>query len=151
MTECIMQKRPPRHSGEVGAFPADDEARKVLHKAPNHFRADIKGGRNLRQLRLLFAIIQFFRDHVEGFQHRTKEQMVNILKIETGHTTPYRKITTGEIYEIPNSISFANMDQTEFAEWFDLVCQVLLQGMPGNTPEEIRQELLAMVDGRAAA
>src|SRR6266700_586260 len=149
MTEAIFQKRPPRSSGEVGLFATDEQGAELLAHVKGQCKCEITTPRNPRHHRLLFAIMKFLRTHCEDFAHNDEEIILIKLKLATGLVRVFVNKETGEVGWVPKSIAFASMDQKRFAAWFDEATAVIARRwMPGNTPEEIRAELLAMVDGQ---
>jgi hypothetical protein len=83
------------------------------------FQVEIKQPRNSKHHRLFFALCARIGDAV-GCEH---EDIVFLLKLRTGHV---RRIHTKKgVIEAPLSISFAQMDQTMFREFFDKCVHVI--------------------------
>ena len=105
--------------------------------------------RNPRHHRLYWAIVRFVGEHVEQFHGKDRDLVSTALKLAVGLVRVYVDQDTGTTIMVPKSIAWGAMDQTKFAAFFDDACNAISQRwMPGNTPEEIRNELLAMVDGQ---
>jgi len=79
-------------------------------------------------------------DNSESF--RSKEQVSDFLKLRTGHTLSITAKSTGEVFEVPSSIDFDTLDETQFAELWQRVCDVVVADiMPGITQHEIEYEI----------
>lgn len=156
MTKVIMRKRAAR-TGEIGLFPIDEEGIELLAKLPRDrdVGADITQHRNPRHHRLYFAILQFVKQHAVNengeslFANLDMDTMSDTVKIAVGYVRAYVDRNSGRMIYVPKSISWAAMDQTRFNEFFDLACKVIADRWmpPGTTAEEIRRELILMVDG----
>lgn len=73
----------------------------------------------------------------------TSENVSDLLKIGTGHCTIVKSKKYGEV-RLPQSISFAKMDQREFSEFFDR-CVEVIKTEWGIASEDVRaavQDLL---------
>ena len=105
----------------------------------------IKQRRNPRQHRLLFALLKFTVEHTDLFT--TTEEALLGLKIACGLVDPYIDAESGKTFFVPRSISFASMEQGDFAAFFDRAIYVITERwMPeGTTPESVRAEIETMV------
>lgn len=134
--------------------PVDDEGIEALAKVKDgrDVTVEFKTPRNPRHHRLFFALIQFVRMHSERMSSATTDQIKTALKIATGLVDTFVDCQTGKSVMVPRSIAFDSMDQTEFNKFFDDAASVIAtRWMPsGTTPEEVRRELIIMVDGRYA-
>lgn len=150
MTEVIMRKRVAR-AGEIGLFPVDDEGYETLARIKHNrdLGVAIVQRRNPRHHRLFFAILKFVQMHSPVMTGVPIERLKTAVKLATGLADEGVDMETGEVYRVPRSISWAAMDQTEFAPWFDDACRVIAERwMPsGTTPDSVRDELYRMVDG----
>lgn len=153
MTEIILRKREAR-AGEVGLFPVDAEADEVLGKVKNgrDVGCDVKQRRNPLHHRLFFAIIRFLQLHAPIFESAPTDKIKDAVKLATGLADTFIDSETGQTYYVLRSISFAAMDQTAFNAFFDEAVRVIAsRWMPaGTAPEDVRKELLAMIDGPGA-
>lgn len=101
--------------------PFGTESAAILSKIPfgKVLRAEVKQPRNGPHHRLFWTLCARIGDAV-GCEH---EDIAYLLKIRTGHV---RHITTKRGQEeVPKSISFAAMDQTAFAAFFDKCVYVI--------------------------
>jgi hypothetical protein len=103
---------------------------------------NIKQPRNPQHHRLFFALMSKVFQNQEYF--KTIEQMVTALKIALGHTDTI-KTRRGE-FVIPKSISFANMDQPAFDDFYNRAVDfVLAEVIPGLGRAELEAEIREMV------
>lgn len=160
MTEIILRKRAAR-AGEIGLFPVDEQGVEVVGKIREgrDVGADVIQRRNPRHHRLYFAILQFAKMHAVDengnalfSQHTDPELISTAVKIGTGYVRTFIDHSTGKTVMVPKSIAWAAMDQTEFGPFFDRACEIIAsRWMPlGTTTEDVRQELIRMVDGEHA-
>lgn len=82
-------------------------------------RVDVKQPRNGAHHRLFWTLCARIGDAV-GCEH---EDIAFLLKIRTGHVRHIK--TKRGMEEVPKSISFAAMDQTQFAAFFDKAVWVI--------------------------
>ena len=131
--------------------PVDDEASDALAKVRDgrDVTVEFKMSRNPRHHRLFFALIQFVRIHSDTMATATVKQIKTALKLATGHVETFVDCQTGQSVMVPKSIAFESMDQTEFNKFFDDAVSVIATRWmpPGSTAEEVRMELLELVDG----
>lgn len=82
--------------------------------------------------RKLFALLRLIADNSETYN--TIQRALYAIKVVTGYTHPVIDPLTGELTNVPDSISYASMDQDRFNEFYshaiDGVLQHLLPGMP---------------------
>jgi hypothetical protein len=150
MTEIILRKRVAR-AGEIGLFSVDDEGYELISKLKDgrDVGADIVQRRNPRHHRLFFAICKFVQIHSPLMSDQSIEEIKDALKLATGHVTRYVDADTAQTFYVCKSISWSAMDQTAFNQFFDDACRVVAnRWMPaGTTPEDVRRELILLVDG----
>lgn len=153
MTDIILRHREAR-AGELGLFPVDEQGADVVGKIKTgrDVRADVKQSRHPKHHRLYWQIIKFISMHCPLFENVARDRIHVALKVATGLVDTVINAETGETFYVLRSISWAAMDQTKFEPWFDDACRVIAhRWMPTNTtPESVRAELLALVDGPAA-
>ncbi len=77
-------------------------------------RAEVKQPRNAAFHRLFFALCARIASGI-GVE---SEQIAMVFKIATGHTETIRSKIYGDV-KVPKSISFANMDETQFRGFFE--------------------------------
>lgn len=124
--------------------PIDDMGREALSKIGKGeiLRAEIKRPRNVDHHRKFFAMLQIVYQNQEHYQ--STDDLLDVLKLRVGHC---RTIQTkhGEV-KIPESISFAAMDQTAFNEFYDKavdwVCKEVIPGLKASAlNSEVEAEL----------
>ena len=145
MSEIILRKR----GGSL--IPVDDQGRELLAKLREgrDVGCSIVAHRNPRHHRLYWAIIKFLSEHADMFANTDTDVISVALKLATGLVRVFVDQDTGKTVMVPKSISWGAMDQTRFNEFFDKACATIAQRwMPaGSTPEDVRRELILMVDG----
>lgn len=153
MTEAVFRYREAR-AGELGLFPVDSEAVEMMHgtKIGKDVTVEVRARRNPRHHRLFFAILKFLQMHAERFEETPIEKIKDAVKLATGLADTFIDAETHKTYYVLRSISFASMDQGSFNSFFDEATKVIAKRwMPEGTPaEEVRRELLLMVDGPGA-
>lgn len=123
-------------------IPADDRAAEVLAKLPGDKPVTIKVSRDRSspQHRLFFAVLTY----VAGATHwETPERLLVALKIRLGRYEPMA-LPSGKMVPVPDSISFAAMDQEQFAEFFDQAIEVICADvLPGISSVELIEQAQA--------
>lgn len=154
MTEAIFRYRAAK-AGERGLFPVDEDATELLAKIKldRDVGCDVIQRRNPRHHRLFFAILKFLNTHAGRFENTPIEKIKDAVKLATGFADTFIDAETGKTFYVLRSISWASMDQAAFNTFFDEAVKVIAgRWMPdGTTAEDVRKELLAMVDGPLAA
>lgn len=139
MTQILLRKR-------LGSTlePIDDNGRELLTKfgAGTVVKAEITKPRNIRFHRKFFAMLNLVFQNQDHY--KSLDDLLDVCKLRIGHV---RVIETKHgIERIPASISFANMDDTGFSNFYDRVVQwVLTEVIPGlrhsDLDEEVEEEL----------
>jgi hypothetical protein len=131
--------------------PVDDEGLEVLARLKDgrDVMVDVAAARNVRHHRLFFQALRFIQLHSPNMCRVPINKMRGILLIATGHCDTIIDAETGKVGYMPHSMSFASMDQSEFNQFFDAACAVISRRWmhPGVSPEDVRRELVLMVDG----
>jgi hypothetical protein len=129
----------------TGFVPADEEAGKLFKRVSLGEIVSLEGRqpRNLKWHRKYWVLIGVIQDNISGV--RSKEDISDAIKIGIGHT---RKIVMKRgTYEIPKSISFAKMSQSEWEVFWDLaikfVCSEILPGMDNDV---LTQQVLELTE-----
>jgi Protein of unknown function (DUF1367) len=153
MTDVILRKiKLP--NGLPALVSVDDEGADVLTKLPvgRDVGANIVQHRNPRHHRLFFAMVRLLREHTEMFAGKDTEIITTAIKLATGLVKTYVDRAKGTTVLVPMSISWAKMDQTRFNKFFDAACTTIaLRWFPeGTLPDDVRRELISMVDGPGA-
>lgn len=129
-----------------GFAPADEfsvEASKRF-KVGETYRGEIVKPRSRKTLGRYWVLCQMILDNTEMF--RSKEQVSDYLKIRTGHSTSIVARKTGELFHVANSIDFDTLDEAEFADLWQRVCDVVVEDiLPGITQAEIENEMAKLV------
>jgi len=138
MTQVLMTRR-------LDALrPADAQARDALSKVSpgTTVRVELKRVRNPRQHRLYWALVHLVFQHQS--RYATQEQLHNAIKVRVGY---YDELETPTgVVCIPKSISFGNMPQQAFEEFFGAVVRLVCEHLiPGTTDAELREELESMI------
>lgn len=105
----------------------------------------MKRARNPRHHRLYWALMALI--HPQQELYTTVEQLSNAMKCAVGWCD---KITLkdGTIMAIPKSISFANMAQAEFDQFFERIIQlVVTKILPGVDSQDLKNRLEEMIGG----
>jgi hypothetical protein len=120
-----------------GLQPADDEAAKCIKRFAqgDTFECEIKKPRNYEFHKKAFALFTLVFDNQERYD--TLEDLLVEFKLRTGH---YKEHITarGVMVYVPKSISFAQMEECDFQEFYSKAINVALKYfIPGSTREEI--------------
>lgn len=124
----------------------DDAATSVLRKIKvgDVVRVEVRRPRNLSAHRRFFALVNLVYTNSEKFP--SPDVARRVLTCRAGHALPYIIESTGEVLLIPESISFANMDQDEFDAFWQRVVKVVCEEiLPGVTEADIEAEILSCV------
>lgn len=124
-----------------GLRPVDDKAREDLSKVKlgKSVLCEVKQARNPAQHRLYWGLIGLL--HPNQSRYATQEQLSNAMKCAVGWCDEI-ELKDGRIMAIPKSISFANMPQSEFAEFFDKIMDLATTRIiPGLDKGALRTEL----------
>lgn len=90
----------------------------------NEYKIDARKARNPDHHRKGFALINLIFENQE--KYTTIEHLLTELKLRVGWYTEHVR-TSGELVMIPKSISFADMDQTQFEEFYNRVTDIAIQ------------------------
>ncbi|HEC26718.1 MAG TPA: DUF1367 family protein [Gammaproteobacteria bacterium] len=109
-----------------------------------YLSCEIKRPRNGKFHRLFFALLSVVHDNLpEHLESRfpTVERLLWEIKLQTGRFD-VAETMGGKTFYIPQSISFAKMDQDEFNAFFDEAMTVITKYiMPGTTIAELREAI----------
>jgi len=125
---------------QTGLKPAYDSDYEVYSKIPLNevFEIEYKKPRNLLFHRKYFALIKL------AFENQTDYRNLNDLRrdisIVAGYYDEVVNKVTGEVYKMPKSISFAQMDEIEFSELYEKTKDVICKWL-GVTNESIEEEI----------
>lgn len=125
-----------------GLVPADDQASKVFRRIKGDCLVEVISARNPRQHKLCFALLNAMVEHAE---FASTDGALFALKMATGHVEELR-VKGEEVVFRPKSISYANMGQQDFSEWFDAAIHtVCSKWLPGWKDEDLKRLILEMV------
>ena len=124
-------------SGLKPAYDSDNESLKKI-KLNKIYEFEFKQTRNYKFHRKFFALINLAFQNQDIYS--TIEDLREDLIIDAGF---YRTVTNLHGMESKKalSISFASMDETEFNDLYNKVCQVIIKWL-GVTNSEIEEEIL---------
>jgi hypothetical protein len=155
VTDVIMRKSVL--AGRAALVPVDDQGMELMARLKDgrDVGVTVSQHRNPRHHRLFFAIIKFVKLHAVDrrgnslFETTDTETVTDAIKIATGHVKRFIDLETGQTSLRPSSIAWAKMDQTKFNKFFDNACNVICKRWmpPGTLPDDVRRELIEMVDG----
>ena len=122
----------------------DYEEKKKL-KDGTTYSVEIRVARNLDFHRKYFAMISYawdFLNEAETATFRTKENFRKYLEISAGHCEVIYHPRLQEFVEIPKSISFGSMDNTEFDNLYQRVKDVVFSLIGGRVSEDEFERLV---------
>jgi hypothetical protein len=125
---------------QTGLKPAYDSDYEVYSKIPLNevFEIEYRKPRNYNFHKKYFALIKL------AFENQTDYRNLNDLRrdisIVAGYYDEVVNKVTGEVYKMPKSISFAQMDEIEFSELYERTKDVICKWL-GVTDESIEQEI----------
>ena len=128
---------------------ADDRARDVVRRwgRGEVRKCSVTAARNIKFHRYWFALLH--EVYANQNQFDDFESFRAYVTVLAGHSMDYVHESTGEFIQIPKSISFAAMDEDEFAVFFRKACDVMIEKfLPGVKYRHLRDELERAV-GRA--
>jgi len=125
---------------QTGLKPAYNSDYEVYSKIPLNevFEIEYKKPRNIGFHRKYFALIKL------AFENQTDYRNLNDLRrdisIVAGYYDEVANKVTGEVYKMPKSISFAQMDEIEFSELYEKTKDVICKWLGVNN-ESIEEEI----------
>jgi hypothetical protein len=129
---------------------ADERSQFILRGIPlgASVQVEITRPRNINRHRLFWALASAIAQAIPG--SLTAENIVEILKIETGHCTIVRG--KRDTYRLPKSIAFHKMEEPEFQAFMDRCFQFICSTwLPHLKPSGLRSEIEQMVGMGAIA
>jgi hypothetical protein len=126
-------------------WPSDPYAEEFVEKLAEgkEVLVTLRKARNPQHHRLLWAVLHKVVENSEKWDSET--QLLDELKIATGLCEIRVNLLTGEPYAITGSISFAAMDQTKFASWFDKAIGILATRVLNCEKQALLDEISSMV------
>ena len=126
-------------------FGDDDYEEKKKLKIGETYSVEIKVARNLDFHRKYFALISYaweFLNEQETSVFKTKENFRKYVEISAGYCEVIFHPRLQEFVEIPKSISFGKMDNSEFSNLYDKVKDVIFSIIGSRVSEEEFMRLL---------
>jgi hypothetical protein len=125
---------------------AEDEFRKL--KLGATVMVEVKRLRNPKHHQLYWALVSKVFDNQSRYE--TREKLHDALKLACG-VYDLLEMPDGKVHKIPGSIAFERMDQTQFGDFYNRVCDVIAAHfLPGVTSEELKAEVSEMIGVQAA-
>lgn len=153
----VVRKVADVETGEVmGALvPAHPIDRRLMRERKftmnREVRAELKQSRNPAFHRLAHAVGNLLADNVEKFRHLSSHDALKAVQRESGVCCEPFEIDLGTLgkvqAQIARSLAFDELDETEFAEFFNGVCNYIDQHYASAMTAEVRAEYLLMVEG----
>ena len=117
---CSMAERPAILMQRRGSFLAPmsplDEAAVAELPAAKALRVRITQPRNVGRFRLYWALLTIVHDNMD--RPPPLETLHEAVKLRLGLSTPVR-FKSGDVVEVPRSIAFDAMEETEFTTFFE--------------------------------
>lgn len=135
--------------GLRGATPADQDAyakfrrRLETMKPGKWLRLEWSSPRNGPHHRKLMALLQLVAENSETYG--TVEKALVAVKLTTGHFDLMADPKTGEIVQIPRSISYDAMEQEDFDVWYSAAIDGVLQHILPTMDKDTADRLLDMI------
>lgn len=127
--------------------PIDEAGTELLRKIGQGeiVAVELKRPRNVQHHRLFFALLTLVWEQMDHDRYPTIEDLLDAVKLCIGHRRRI-ELPSGKIHFVPKSISFARMDQSEFAAFYDRVCDLIAREfLPGVTSADLRAEVALMI------
>lgn len=116
----------------MGLVPCYDDDYEVKRRLKNGktYEVEVKEARNIKFHRLFFALIncswEYLDEWRQQFFHGNKDAFRETLIIAAGYVEPFYDPKRGEWLERAKSIAFNKMDESEFAQLYERVKDVIL-------------------------
>lgn len=126
-----------------GFSPEGPDAEAYLKTIPlgTIMKVDVRKPRSGAHHRRYWALCNLVAQNHESLE--TARQVDQAIKMLSGHVDLVR--LKDEVFRIPASISFAAMDQDEFAKFYNRACDVVVSELlPGVSLREVQDEVLRM-------
>jgi len=126
----------------TGLTAADDPSRDELRhvKLGTVMRCELRRMRNAAHHRKFFALLSTVWAACGDWP--SVDALLTDLKFRLRHTEDVLLVSTGEIVRIPKSISFANMDEAEFSEFYERALRELAEMAGGIDDGVLRETVL---------
>lgn len=142
-------------SGLRGSTPADHDAwtkfkrRLETMKPGTWLRFEWSSPRNGAHHRKFMALLQLVAENSETYN--TVEKALIAVKLIAGHFEPAVHPQTGELIQVPKSISYESMSQEDFDVWYDRAIDAVIQYILPTFDRDTADRLLDLIiEGWAA-
>ena len=135
--------------GLRGATPTDHDAwskfrrRLETMKPGKWLRIEATSPRNGRHHRKLMALLHLVSENSETYN--TVEKALVAVKLVVGHFEPAIHPQTGELIQVPKSISYESMDQDAFETFYSAALDGVLQHILPTMDRETADHLMDMI------
>lgn len=126
---------------QTGLRPYYDSDFEIYAKIPigEQFEIEYKKPRNYNFHKKYFALMKLAFENQQDY--RNLNDMRRDITITSGYYDEFVNKVTGEVYKLAKSISFANMDNTEFSELYENTKDVICRWL-GIDNESIEEEIM---------
>ncbi len=144
--KAILLKTP---KGLIGSTPDDHTAwtkfrrRLETMKPGTWLRCEWSTPRNGRHHRKLMALLNLVSENSETYD--TVEKALIAVKLVTGHFEPCIHPETGELIQIPKSISYEAMGQEDFEKFYESAIDGVLNHILPQMNRETADHLMEMI------
>lgn len=135
--------------GLRGSTPIDQDAwskfrRKLETMKPGTWlRFEWSSPRNGKHHRKLFVLLQLIAENSEVYD--TTEKALVAVKLVTGHFDLMADPRTGEIVQVPKSISYEAMPQEDFEVWYSAAIDGVLQHVLPTMDRDTADRLMDLI------
>jgi hypothetical protein len=125
---------------QTGLKPAYDSDYEIYSKIPLNevFEIEYRKPRNLLFHRKYFALMKLAFENQSDY--RNLNDLRRDISIVAGYYDEVVNKVTGEVYKMPKSISFSQMDEIEFSELYERTKDVICKWL-GVNDESIEEEI----------
>jgi len=127
--------------------PADEHATQYMTKIADRelVSVQVSRPRNLPFLKKYWVLVGKVWDNVDHARYPSTDDMDAAIKIAVGLRTRIQ-LPSGEVGFIPGSIAFHNMDEFEFSDFYERVCNLIAEHfIPGISVQSLKEEVEAML------
>ena len=125
---------------------ADPEGCAAIAKAPDRaLQTSIKAPRDQGRHRFYWALLGTVRENLPEPYDMSLETLHDVVKMGAGHTRVVR-LPNNVLYELPGSIAFGSMDETQFREFMDrALAYIVRELIPGMDSTALQEEVWEML------
>jgi len=123
-----------------GLFPASEDAESYMKKVGQgeEVLCEVVRPRNIKFHRKFFKMCALIAENAPG--NYTAREIAGLLELRTGHVRTVK--AKGKIYQWPEEINFAAMDEVEFEKLVDDCTKYVYEEIiPGLEPSDFKREL----------